>query len=250
MRQKTINGDCESLCPPNFPKGLVSLSELNPTTQALWQQSTSSTPYLVKPMRCWHPSLPSVLEIYTNVWRALRSRSDYAVFVKGEKLKVLSHTLKKPRGKIEQKLQERIEEAITTAMFQSQRDDLAGACLSFLLNVQLERLSAVLEPPEKARSLLHVCEDSFQVQVNVVPSGAMVDLHYGKDLLQLPAYVNTDEPFYKTLATMVYLNVLIDVRRSGFFFHLRRRTLPFMHQRLALTIGFIRLAQSYKEGSS
>lgn len=191
MRQKTVDGDGESLCPPDFPD-LVSLSELNPTTQALWLQSTSSIPYLVEPRRCWHPSLPPVLEIYRNVWGALRSRSDYAVFVKGEKLKV---SCKKARGKIEQKLQGRIEEAITTAMFQSQRDDLAGACPSVLLNVQLERLSAVLEPPERARSSLHVCEDSFQVQVNVVPSGRMVDLHYGKDLLHLPAYVNTDEPF-------------------------------------------------------
>ncbi len=169
--------------------------------------------------------------------------------MKEEKLEILGHTSKKGRGQWE-KLQERTQEAITTAMFQSQRDDLAGACSSVLLNVQLEQLSAVLEPPEKAKCSLHVCEDSFQVQVNVVPSGRMVDLHHGEDLLQLSAYVNTDEPFYKTLATMVYLNVLIGVRRSGFFFHLHPRTLPFMQQRLASTVGLSRLAQSYKEGSS
>lgn len=54
----------------------------------------------------------------------------------------------------------------------------------------------------------------------MVSSEQMMNLHYGKDLLQFSAYVNTDEPFYKTLTTMVYLNVLIDVRRSEFFFHL------------------------------
>jgi len=97
---------------------------------------------------------------------------------------------------------------------------LTGACFSVLLNVQLEQLSAVLKLSEKARCSLHVCEDSFQVQVNVVSSGQMMNLHYDKDLLQFSAYVNTDEPFYKTLTTMMYLNVLIDVRRSESFFHL------------------------------
>jgi len=41
MRQNTVDKDCESLCPAEFPQGLVSLSELNPATQDLWRQSTS-----------------------------------------------------------------------------------------------------------------------------------------------------------------------------------------------------------------
>lgn len=173
------NNDWASSCPPDICERLVSLSELNSKTLELWQQSTSSTPYLLDPSRCWQPVMPAEVDLWIAVSSVLRSKTNYDVFKDGRKMQKLSSSSKRKHG---QDARKETQDAAATAMFQSQKHT-PFTSLSTIFNVQLEDFSAVLKPPETARCPLHVCEEKFQIAVNVVPSGGMVDLHHGESLV-------------------------------------------------------------------